>query len=207
MMDDDALLTAVASGDDQALRTLFERHAPWVAGRLRRGMPAGTVEDVLQETFLAVWRGAPGYHRSGEAGAWIWGIARRQAAGADSSGPLGAVDAVWAVTDAFEPTGEAASILAAAGVAFNRQRFEQTPHLGDPNAAGAGTAAVTAAGVLPTIASDSSPPPERLGSTDLRAPRLEYAALAKRRRACGCVLRGLNTVLNLNNAPFDVNGK
>jgi len=79
-MDDDALLTAVASGDDQALRVLFERHAPWIAGRLRRAMPTSAVEDVLQETFLAVWRGASGYQRAGEAGAWVWGIARRQAA-------------------------------------------------------------------------------------------------------------------------------
>jgi RNA polymerase sigma-70 factor (ECF subfamily) len=80
MMDDDALLTAIASGDDQVLRTLFERHAPWIAGRLRRAMPASAVEDVVQETFLAVWRGAAGYQRTGEAGAWVWGIARRQAA-------------------------------------------------------------------------------------------------------------------------------
>src|SRR5262245_11349377 len=80
MMDDDALLTAIASGDDQALRTLFERHAPWVAGRLRRAMPANAVEDVVQETFLAVWRGASGYQHTGESGAWVWGIARRQAA-------------------------------------------------------------------------------------------------------------------------------
>jgi RNA polymerase sigma-70 factor (ECF subfamily) len=80
MMDDDALLTAIAAGDDQALRTLFERHAPWIAGRLRRAMPASAVEDVVQEVFLAVWRGASGYQRTGDAGAWVWGIARRQAA-------------------------------------------------------------------------------------------------------------------------------
>jgi RNA polymerase sigma-70 factor, ECF subfamily len=80
MMDDDALLTAIAAGDDQALRTLFERHAPWVAGRLRRAMPTSAVEDVVQETFLAVWRGASGYQHAGESGAWVWGIARRQAA-------------------------------------------------------------------------------------------------------------------------------
>jgi RNA polymerase sigma-70 factor (ECF subfamily) len=43
-------------------------------------MPASAVEDVVQETFLAVWRGASGYRRTGEAGAWVWGIARRQAA-------------------------------------------------------------------------------------------------------------------------------
>ena len=37
---------------------------------------------MLQETFLAVWRGAGGYRPggSGSAGGWVWGIARRQAA-------------------------------------------------------------------------------------------------------------------------------
>jgi RNA polymerase sigma-70 factor (ECF subfamily) len=79
-MDDDRLLAALAAGDDRALRTLFDRHAPWVAGRLRRALPADAVEDVLQETFIAVWRGARSYAGQGEVGAWIWGIARRQAA-------------------------------------------------------------------------------------------------------------------------------
>jgi len=35
---------------------------------------------VLQETFLAAWRGARGYRPDGAAGGWLWGIARRQAA-------------------------------------------------------------------------------------------------------------------------------
>jgi RNA polymerase sigma-70 factor, ECF subfamily len=80
-MDDDALLAAVAGGDDTALRELFARHAPWLAARLRAVLPAAEVEDVLQETFLAVWRGAPSYRPGGgSAGGWVWGIARRQAA-------------------------------------------------------------------------------------------------------------------------------
>lgn len=78
-MDDDELLSAVARGDDTALRALFDRHAPWLAARLRVALPAAEVEDVLQETFLAVWRGAAGYH-PGNAGGWLWGIARRQVA-------------------------------------------------------------------------------------------------------------------------------
>jgi len=79
-MNDDALIAAVARGDDAALRELFSRHAPWLAGRLRCVMPAADVEDVLQETFLAVWRGARAYRPAGAAGGWLWGIARRQAA-------------------------------------------------------------------------------------------------------------------------------
>jgi RNA polymerase sigma-70 factor (ECF subfamily) len=78
-MDNDELIAAVAGGDDAALRELFSRHAPWLAARLRAVLPAADVEDVLQETFLAVWRGAGGYRLEGTGG-WLWGIARRQAA-------------------------------------------------------------------------------------------------------------------------------
>jgi RNA polymerase sigma-70 factor, ECF subfamily len=79
-MDDDQLIAAMARGDDTALRELFARHAPWLAARLRAALPAPEVEDVLQETFLAAWRGARGYRPAGAAGGWLWGIARRQAA-------------------------------------------------------------------------------------------------------------------------------
>jgi hypothetical protein len=58
---DGELIAAVAAGDDAALRELFERHAPWLAARLRRALPAAAVEDVVQETFIAAWRGAKGY--------------------------------------------------------------------------------------------------------------------------------------------------
>ena len=80
MMGDEHLIRAVSEGDPKALRELFDRHAPWVASRLRRSMPAHAVEDTLQETFIAVWRGAKGYRADSVPGAWIWGIARRQAA-------------------------------------------------------------------------------------------------------------------------------
>jgi RNA polymerase sigma-70 factor (ECF subfamily) len=79
-MDDQELIAAVSAGQDAALRELFTRHAPWLAARLRSVLPAADVEDVLQETFLAVWRGAAGYRPDGPAAGWVWGIARRQAA-------------------------------------------------------------------------------------------------------------------------------
>jgi RNA polymerase sigma-70 factor (ECF subfamily) len=79
-MDDDELIAAMAGGDDTALRELFARHAPWLAARLRPILPAAEVEDVLQESFLAVWRGARGYRPEGSPGGWLWGITRRQAA-------------------------------------------------------------------------------------------------------------------------------
>ena len=84
-MDDDELITRLAGGDDGALRQLFERHAPILAVRLRAVLPPSDVEDVLQETFLAAWRGAASYQivdpaGGSKAGGWLWGIARRQAA-------------------------------------------------------------------------------------------------------------------------------
>jgi len=79
-MDDETLIAAVAVGDSAALRELFDRHAPWVAERLRRALPVDAVEDVRQETFIAAWRGAARYGGEGAVGAWMWGIARRQAA-------------------------------------------------------------------------------------------------------------------------------
>jgi RNA polymerase sigma-70 factor (ECF subfamily) len=79
-MDDDELITRLAGGDDTALRELFARHAPMLAARLRALLPPSDVEDVLQETFLAVWKGAGSYRPEEKAGGWLWGIARRQAA-------------------------------------------------------------------------------------------------------------------------------
>src|SRR4051812_27704844 len=79
-MDDDELIARMGEGDDSALRELFSRHAPWLAARLRAVLPAADVEDVMQETFLAAWRGAGSYRPQGAGGGWLWGIARRQAA-------------------------------------------------------------------------------------------------------------------------------
>jgi RNA polymerase sigma-70 factor, ECF subfamily len=79
-MDDDELIASLASGDDTALRQLFDRHAPWLAARLRGALPPDDVEDVLQETFLAVWKNAKTYQPRGAPAAWLWVIARNQAA-------------------------------------------------------------------------------------------------------------------------------
>ena len=79
-MDDDELIASLAGGDDTALRQLFDRNAPWLAARLRKALPPQDVEDVLQETFLAVWKNAKTYQPRGTPAAWLWVIARNQAA-------------------------------------------------------------------------------------------------------------------------------
>jgi len=76
---DDALLREVARGDRAALEALYKRHAPWLVLRLsRRCADPGLVEEVVQDTFVAVWRGAGRYRGTGEVAAWIWGIGIRR---------------------------------------------------------------------------------------------------------------------------------
>jgi len=73
------LLKAVAGGDTAALEMLYGRHAPWLSIRLsRRCNDAGVVAEVLQDTFVAVWRGAGSYRGEGEVAGWLWGVAVRR---------------------------------------------------------------------------------------------------------------------------------
>ena len=76
---DQDLILAVRGGDATALRSLYDRHARWLTIRLaRRCADPAIVEEVVQDTFLAVWRGAGRYRGQGEVAAWIWGIAIRR---------------------------------------------------------------------------------------------------------------------------------
>ena len=76
---DGALLSAVAGGSPGALEELYRRHAGWLSIRLaRRCADPAVVDEVLQDTFVAVWKGAGRYQGTGDAGAWIWGIAIRR---------------------------------------------------------------------------------------------------------------------------------
>ncbi|HET6530629.1 MAG TPA: RNA polymerase sigma factor [Actinoplanes sp.] len=73
------LLAALPGGDRDALAVLYRRHAPWLVLRLsQRCSDADIVNDVVQDTFVAVWRGASRYRNDGPAAAWIWGIAIRR---------------------------------------------------------------------------------------------------------------------------------
>lgn len=79
---DAALVAAIADDDRGALRVLYERHAPWLVLRLRRRCADhGMVTEVVQDTFLAVWKGASRYDGRGDVAAWIWGIGVRRLIG------------------------------------------------------------------------------------------------------------------------------
>lgn len=76
---DAELLTRVAGGSSDALETLYRRHIGWLTVRLsRRCADPAIVDEVLQDTFVAVWRNAKGFTGKGEPAAWLWGIAIRR---------------------------------------------------------------------------------------------------------------------------------
>ena len=76
---DAELARALAAGDRSALEEIYARHAPWLLLRLqRRCADPGLVDEVLQDTFVAVWRNAGQWKGEGAFGAWLWGIAVRR---------------------------------------------------------------------------------------------------------------------------------
>lgn len=76
---DGELLAAVSDGSSTALEVLYHRHVDWLAIRLgRRCSDTTVVDEVLQDTFVAVWKGAGRYTGQGEVAAWLWGIAVRR---------------------------------------------------------------------------------------------------------------------------------
>ena len=76
---DGELLEAVTDRDRDALRELYDRHAPWLRARLlRRCGNEAVVEEVVQDVFVAVWTKPGSWHGSGAVAAWIWGIGIRR---------------------------------------------------------------------------------------------------------------------------------
>jgi len=79
---DRELLAAVADGDRGALQELHAQHVVWLTARLsRRCRDREVVAEAVQDTFVAVWRGAARYDGTGEPAAWMWGIAVRRLIG------------------------------------------------------------------------------------------------------------------------------
>ncbi|GIE87343.1 RNA polymerase sigma factor [Actinoplanes regularis] len=77
--DEAELVRRTATGDRHAFDELYRRTSPWLAVRLRRRCADDdVVADVMQETYLAVWRAAgdfAGSAASGSAVGWLWTIA------------------------------------------------------------------------------------------------------------------------------------
>lgn len=74
------LIVAVAAGDRAAFETLVARHQAAVFRFARTIVHAPSeAEDVLQETFLAAWRGAATFRGESAVRSWLLTIARNAA--------------------------------------------------------------------------------------------------------------------------------
>jgi RNA polymerase sigma-70 factor, ECF subfamily len=79
--DDAALVRAVAAGSEDALGALYDRHVAGVhATAYRLTGDRGVAEEVVQETFLALWNRAGTFDPSvASLGTWLRSIARNRA--------------------------------------------------------------------------------------------------------------------------------
>lgn len=101
---DSLLLRRVASGDEEALAELHDRFGrPLFGYLLSLSQDRGLAEEILQDTLVAVWRGAGSYAGRSSVKTWVFGVCRRQAhnalrrrslplAGEDALGHLPASD-------------------------------------------------------------------------------------------------------------------
>lgn len=77
---DRRLLELVAARDRGALAQLYERHGRALFSYLATLLgERAAAEEALQDTLLAVWRGAAGFQGRSRVSTWLFGIARRQA--------------------------------------------------------------------------------------------------------------------------------
>ncbi len=108
-LSDTDLLARSASGDTTAFDALVVRHAAdlhrFVASL---GVHGADADDVLQEAFLAAWRGAGTYRGDGSARAWLFSVARnavrhsvrRRVGEPDHFAPIEAIDSIEAIAEA-----------------------------------------------------------------------------------------------------------
>ncbi len=76
-----ALLSRAARGDREAFDAFVVSTAPAVWSLVRRlTLDEATAEDAMQETYVGAWRAAAGFRGEAPARAWLFGLARRQAA-------------------------------------------------------------------------------------------------------------------------------
>jgi RNA polymerase sigma-70 factor, ECF subfamily len=74
---DEQLVSACACGDHAALGELFDRHSEPLYRFLARlsGAPGADLDELVSETFLHVFRGAPQFRGQSAVRTWITGIA------------------------------------------------------------------------------------------------------------------------------------
>lgn len=83
-----ALLRRIASRDEAALETLYQRYGPELLSALNLMLhDRATAEDSLQVVMLTVWRKAATFRGESAVATWLHAIARRQAMSANRKFP------------------------------------------------------------------------------------------------------------------------
>jgi RNA polymerase sigma factor, sigma-70 family len=74
------LVQRIAAGDERALEELYARHAQSLLAYAQHLIgDRGAAEEALQDTFVAIWRGAASFEQRSTVRTWLFGICRRQA--------------------------------------------------------------------------------------------------------------------------------
>src|SRR6201993_5567439 len=77
---DEALVRAIAAGDQHAMQVLYARHSVRVYRFvLRLTNDSSLAEDLVSEVFIDVWRGARGFKGRSQVSTWLLAIARNKA--------------------------------------------------------------------------------------------------------------------------------
>ena len=90
---DEALLSAIAAGDKEAMQALYMRHNVRVYRFVLRLIgDAASAEDIVSEVFLDVWRQADRFKAKSRVSTWILAIARYKALSALRTRPKEQLD-------------------------------------------------------------------------------------------------------------------
>ena len=124
--DDAAAVLMMVAGSEVALENIYDRYAPAIfAAAYRLTSDRGTAEEVVQETFLALWNRAESFDSTaGSLSAWLHAIARNRAIdrlrAAGRRPPLVAISSAAGkdedTTQALERLVSGGSVVAAASV-------------------------------------------------------------------------------------------
>jgi RNA polymerase sigma-70 factor (ECF subfamily) len=77
--EDERLVGAARDGDRTAFGRLYDRYARMVHGVLLAKVPAGEVDDLVQDVFVLALRRLSSLRETGSFGAWLAAIARNRA--------------------------------------------------------------------------------------------------------------------------------
>jgi RNA polymerase sigma-70 factor, ECF subfamily len=105
--EDAACIASIASGDQRALAELYARYRPRLYRYLwhQLGGDGALIEEVLQDTFLAIWRAADTFRGDSRVATWIFRVAQRCAGRSQRSAPRNGKGRIVSLADLREDEG------------------------------------------------------------------------------------------------------